>query len=323
MDFKDGQPIIENCLLIRESLSDKGHVLNINASPDIIVQRYPLSDPLRRLTETYNVDISENKIQARTMYVYVRFKNISTIPLENFYIHVYRNHLGLINNPKEWNKYRLATIDGKPSRISRLEANAIGASKAFLFGDSKEGIYPNCLIAVATYEENPDFSYIDSYQKYIIFMYQKNVAARNVCEIITNTTYTEQKLYFRTSGSKESVYYFIAEVSKNTTPGVIYGLKCTDPLFSEYMSYDPNGKGTLVVKTVLSGNREYEVTLWAEIPKGGKVDVTVKMLIEAVGNGLMDYAVDIRDLLKDKDACSKAAVVTLGDCRVKIDRTKA
>ncbi len=319
MNTQDQLPELENCLLIRESLDDVGGVLHGNFSPDIVVRRFTLSDPLQELTETYNKDISEDKIQERTMYVYVRFKNISDQPLENFYIHVYRNHLGLYNNPKEWNKYKLATDDRKPSVISGLEPGAIGVSKAFVFDSSKDGKFPNCLIAVATYEKDPDFSYIDSYEKYIAFADQKNVSARNVCEIIATDNYTEQDLHFRTSDTKKNTYYFIAEAEKNTSPGVTYGIKCTHPYFSEHMVYDPKNKSAIVVKETLSGNCEYTVTLWAEIPKGGEANIIVRMLVEASENELMDHAVDISDILKDNCIGYKAPVVVLGDCTIRID----
>ena len=63
---------LEDMLLIRESLTDTGYKLHTNASPDIVVQYSPLSDPLYALTKTYNEDVSENKVAGRTMYVYVR-----------------------------------------------------------------------------------------------------------------------------------------------------------------------------------------------------------------------------------------------------------
>ena len=318
---------LEDMLLIRESLTDTGYKLHTNASPYIVVQYSPLSDPLYALTKTYNEDVSENKVSGRTMYVYVRFKNTGNMPLGNFYIHVYRNHLGLYNNPKEWNKYKLATIDGKPSKIERLNANTIGVSKAFVFDNSEGGMFPNCLIAVATYEEKPDFSYINTYEKYIKFIDQKNVAARNVYEISGKTSHEEQQIFCPITEPQPRNYYFIAEIQEGTASNTKYGIWCSDPPFSGQTTYIKADENTrfLIKKVRLSGRASgYWLTLWEEVPSGGHAEIRLRILIEASNDELMQYAEDMGDMLKQNDIEPEfvSHLVALGDCTIKMDRRR-
>lgn len=220
-------PIIDESLpvLIRESLDDHGDHACVNHSPDIIVQKFKIDNPALELGARYDSDISKDNDGSGKMYLYVRFKNISKQPLRGFYIHLYRNHLGLCNIPSDWAPYEMKTEDNKPVYIEYLGPGEIGATPAFIYDNNKIGSNPNCFVAVATCEKNPNYSSINTYEKYVKWINKMNVAARNVSVKRLSTHRQEEITYFK-NPKKESAAMvgFYVQLSPKSTPGTRYGI---------------------------------------------------------------------------------------------------
>lgn len=215
-------------ILIRETLHDTGSKKFSNASPDIIVRKskYEENKLDTIFTKTYDQDISLDRDGSEKMYLYVRFKNTSNKPLENFYIHLYRNHLGLINRPGDWEKSEMHTEAGTPVHIGCLDAGKIGATPAFVYDKKTEGAHPNCFVAVATRERTPDYSSVNSYDKYIQWVNKPNVAARNVCMISAQSGIYTATVYANSQDAKRERWMLLrVRMEEGTPSGVNYGVR--------------------------------------------------------------------------------------------------
>lgn len=205
-------------ILIRESLGDNGEHRCVNNSPDIIVQKSKLGNPMI-LKKYYDRDVSQCYDDTGKMYLYVRLKNTSNQSLHNIYVHLYRNHLGLYNHPRDWEKNKMETEDGKPVCISTLGPKEIYVTPPFLYNKTNQGGNQNCFVAVATRERTPDYSDICTYEKYVQWINKPNVAARNVC-VRQNGIYQDE-LTFSVKGlrrGKPTFMGFFLKVTECSKP---------------------------------------------------------------------------------------------------------
>ncbi|MDE7178901.1 MAG: hypothetical protein K2O59_13895 [Lachnospiraceae bacterium] len=256
-------------ILIRESLDDTGNAQCVSASPDIIVRKtkFKEDDLAKIFLETYSQDISLESDDSGKMYLYVRFKNTSDEPLTNFYIHLYRNHLGLSNIPSDWSRYEMKTEAGTPAFIECLGAQKIGATPAFVYDKSSLGCYPNCFVAVATREKNPDYSSINDYTKYIQWVNKKNVAARNICVIpVRSGIHTQIVTADNPDTTRERRMLILVSIEENTPSGINYGIRQTAFGIEETRTYIKNDSATGSIACVFhmksGGHSEFEI--WFE-----------------------------------------------------------
>lgn len=289
-------------ILIRETLHDQGQELHSNDSPDIIVRKVKFDeDDLSKIfTETYNQDISLERDDSEKMYLYVRFKNTSDKPLTDFYIHLYRNHLGLSNCPSDWEKYEMHTESGTCAHIEYLGAGKIGATPAFIYDKTKEGEHPNCFVAVATREKNPDYSSVSGWENYIRWVNKMNVAARNVCVIsddsgIYTQTVTADNLH--TEGS----LLIRVRIGENTPSGITYGIRQRELHIDEQQTYLKSDSRTSAIDCEFNMSREgkYSFEIWFQANKNDVSKVVCRSAfyqkyLYALDSDLSAYLVDLR-----------------------------
>lgn len=289
-------------ILIRETLHDQGQESYSNASPDIILRKNKFDeDNLPKIfTETYNQDISLERDDSEKMYLYVRFKNTSDKPLTDFYIHLYRNHLGLSNCPSDWEKYEMYTESGSCSHIEYLGAGKIGATPAFVYDKKTEGNHPNCFVAVATREKKPDYSSVSGWENYIKWVNKMNVAARNVCVIsgssgiytqtvVTDNLHTEGPMLIRVC------------IGENTPSGINYGIRQKELHINEQRTYLKSDSQTSAIdcEFIMSHEKHYSFEIWFEASKENVSRVICRSAffkkdLYVFDSALNSYLVDLR-----------------------------
>lgn len=256
-------------VLIRETLQDQGGEMCYNMSPDIIVRKtkYEEDNLSKIFTKTYNQDISLERDDSEKMYLYVRFKNTSGEALTDFYIHLYRNHLGLSNRPGDWEKSEMHTETGIPVHIDYLGAGEIGATPPFIYDKKTQGVHPNCFVAVATRERTPDYSSINSSEKYIQWVNKTNVAARNVrvisgqAGIYTKTVYADNP-----DMKRERVMLLRIHMEEGTPSGVRYGVRQTMLGIAEERTYTEGDSSTSSIshEFFMAPGVRYGFEIWFE-----------------------------------------------------------
>lgn len=266
-------------ILLREALGDNGSWSCRSCSPDIIVQKVKLFDAKTHLVNTYDQDISENTDGLETHYLYVRCRNVSGQRLENIYIHLYRNHFGLDQYPNDWSKFEMLTETGKPVKIDRLESGEIGVSPAFLYDNRQMGSHPNCFVAVATQDKNPDFSWIRNGEHYRRWIDQRNVAARNVALLSVDSEYKEGLIHIKNNYDYDIMCNIVVMVIKEAmTPGVKYGFSHPELGIKMETIYDPKNDSTisLSVKRRLPSHFDSQLTVWTKGPLDANRGLKIK-----------------------------------------------
>lgn len=290
-------------IFIRESLNDQGEHRCENNSPDIVVRKFKFNNPIVELRNTYNTDISTDGDGSGKMYIYVRFKNTSNQPVKDFYIHLYRNHLGLCNDPSDWARYELMTEDRKPAFIKSLEPGEIGVTPAFIYDNKKIGAYPNCFVAVATREKNPEYSSINTFNKYIVWINKTNVAARNVC-VRPRSMHRETQSYFFENMRKNSssMIGFECQLSSDTSLEKRFGLIQKEFGINESKTYIVTDKGANYIFCCARLPKGYrgELQAWFEAFENDSVNIKVNFwdLHEEQSSALLDqYGIDLGERL--------------------------
>ncbi|MCM1048282.1 MAG: hypothetical protein NC433_07650 [Clostridiales bacterium] len=265
-------------IFIREDLNDRGEHNCHNSSPDIVVQKFKINNPAVYLKDKYDFDISEASDDSGKMYIYVRFKNTSSQPVNDFYIHLYRNHLGLCNVPNDWAAYEMKTEDNSAAYIKSLGPGEIGVAPAFIYDKNNIGIHPNCFVAVATREKNPDYSSINTYDKYVEWINKTNVAARNVSVILRPTHRHEQILHFQNPNKESAALIgFQVKLSDASTLGIRYGIKEDTLGVDESKTYyaDDEDSDYIFHAVRLPAGYSGKLMAWHEILGNGKANIDV------------------------------------------------
>lgn len=255
-------------ILIRETLDDTGDRTYSNASPDIIVRKnkFEEDDPAKIFTKTYSQDISLESDDSGEMYLYVRFKNMSDQPLTNFYIHLYRNHLGLSNRPSDWSDFEMYTEAGTSAHIESLGAGKIGATPAFVYKKGT-GAHPNCFVAVATREKEPDYASISDAAKYIQWVNKSNVAARNVRVIPGQSgIYTATVYLDNPSMEREKQMLLKVDIEEKTPSGINYGIRQSALGIDERRTYieGDSATGSIACAFPMGPGTQYSFDIWFE-----------------------------------------------------------
>lgn len=215
-------------ILLRDSSKDDGtKVTNMSyASPDIITHSQ-VADPKSFFTANYTSDPNEPLGTQNDNFIYVRIKNIGDSKSQPTYVNLYANQLSLYLNPQNWEKNRISTIrKNQYSTIDSLAVNEIGVTDDyFLF--HRPDYRNSCFVAVAGSEPNPDFTWINSWAKYVDWVTQNaNVAARNM------VTYQEKQVrqyenYLNLSNpySTPALFMITVEANAQVPDGTKYGIK--------------------------------------------------------------------------------------------------
>lgn len=257
-------------ILLRETLVDDGSSRCSNQSPDIVVMDRKVYDPKKLMRETYDRDINDKADGSGSQYLYIRCRNLTDQPMENIYIHLFRNHLSLYNDPMDWAHNRMKTEAGGLARIPQLLPGEIGVAPAFLYDRKASGNHPNCFVAVASREKDPDFSWIHTSSDYSNWINRKNVAARNIVIRSVREGETIERLFVKNPYSYDIKVYFFAEVDpKKTDPGVEYGFFNIelgiekDQVRNRYDPSDYRSKSLYAPAVIPSGFNGY-LTAWTK-----------------------------------------------------------
>ena len=215
-------------ILLRDNLKDDGtKVTNMSySSPDIIIHSQ-VADPKSFFTADYASDPNEALGTQNDNFIYVRVKNIGDVKSQPIYVNLYANQLSLYLNPQNWEKNRISTIRKNPySTIDSLAAGEIGVTDDYFLFHRPD--YKNsCFVATASSEPNPDFTWINSWAKYVDWVTANaNVAARNM------VTYKEKQVrqyenYLNLSNPYSTPALFLITVKANAQvpDGTRYGIK--------------------------------------------------------------------------------------------------
>lgn len=313
-------------VLLREDLDDIGKMGHRNCSPDIIVQHKELYNPLLQLRECYDRDISEDRSGGRKEdYIYVRCRNKSEKTLENIYIHLFRNHLGLYNRPEDWQQSKMHTKIGQPAKIEKLAPDEIGVAPVFLYDHATEGWHPNCFVAVASFQENPDFSHIDTLDKYIEWVNLPNVAARNVSVQSPSDGYVQWSIEMKNPGEGEGIYYIIAEVrSGSKAVEMPYGFRNSYLNINRSQIYRQDDQNThiLIHKVGLPKDYKGELEVWCkDAGKGISLAVSLAKRIPMTSS-LKKYAVSLKERVGDgvETDDGQGGDLMIGDCILAVRR---
>lgn len=315
-------------IFIRESLDDRGDHKCVNNSPDIVVQKFKLDNPAVDLRASYDSDISKDSDGSGKMYLYVRFKNTSKQPLSGFYIHLYRNHLGLCNVPSDWARYEMKTEDNKPAYIESLGPGEIGATPAFIYDNNQIGSHPNCFVAVATREKNPDYSSINTYEKYVKWINKTNVAARNVSVKPCSTHRHEEIIHFQNPNKNSAAMMgFYAQLSSESTSGIRYGIIEKELGIDESKTYIAGVKDSDYIFHAVRLPAGYSGALlgWYETLGNDYADIEITFWVFPAekSNALLDqYGIDLGKKFDNVTEMSLTSLkpmraLLLGGCRLK------
>lgn len=318
-------------ILIRESLSDHGNQNHTNRSPDIVVQKFELTNPLKELTSSYDYDISKDGDGSGNMYIYVRFKNNSKEMIKGFYIHLYRNHFSLYNDPKDWSKYEMKTASKQPVHVDSLEPGSIGVTPAFIYDNSKLGTHPNCFVAVATRDRDPDYSFINSFEKYIKWIDKPNVAARNVCVYPHSVRQMSSRIDFKNPHADRAALlaFYIKVHEEGTSSGIQYGIFHQELGINVTKTYTVGNYDSSFISYVVTVPAGYSSKLFLryQVLEGDCADIQGTYLIyedSEQDRTLFDrYSISLRENFSDMIESMPASMsqpmraIVLGGCRIK------
>lgn len=260
-------------ILLRDDFSDTGQVPFATRfkSPDLITYKQAL-DPRSIFTANYTSDPNIPVEPKNNNYIYVRVKNIGDQTSDPLYVHLYANQLSLYLDPSRWQQNQIHTVGG--SRYSFLPVVApgkIGVTMDYFVFNAKSYNGNCCLVGVAGDTPRPDYSWIDSYQKYAAWVANNpNVATRNM---VTSTSYAVREFEDRLniSNSYDSRAVVIFEVSAFGLPkGTIFGITCDSLGVDASAKFDaavPASQTFLANAYVPSGYDDY-VSFYGVLPAG-------------------------------------------------------
>lgn len=200
----------------------------------------------------------------------MRLKNISGKKLTDIYVHLYRNHLGLYNHPKDWSPFKMETENGSAVHIKSLEPD-------------------------------PSYSDICTYEKYLQWINKPNVAARNVSVRPRSTVLQEQKVPIKGLGRPSSTlmgfYVRVLECHSEAR----YGICQKDLLIDEENVCFKSGSYIFHVATVPS-TFEGQLLIWSESSGDSPLvlDITLwDLIMSPCGGALEKYYVNLEEHLND------------------------
>lgn len=215
-------------ILLRDSLRDTGTTVTSMSysSPDIITHSQ-VSDPKTFFTDNYGKDPNEALGTLNKSLIYVRVKNVGNEAISKTYINLYSNQLSLYLNPLNWGKNRISTIRGNNySTIDSLACNEIGVTDdyfSFEWKNSRNG----CFVAAAGSEQNPDFTWINSWARYVDWVTTNaNVAARNMVTYKEdeNRNY-ENEMNLCNPYETDATFLLVVEANSQVPEGTKFGIE--------------------------------------------------------------------------------------------------
>lgn len=260
-------------ILLRDSLTDVGKtpLQTCYKSPDIITYRQT-ADPTGTFSANYGEDPNIPVEPMNNNFIYARVKNIGDQPSGAIYVNLYANHLSLYMDPRKWEKNRVKTVRGNNyATIANADAGQIVATEEyFLFNAQKFG-GNSCFVCTAGAEKNPDYSWINTLDKYFDWVADNpNVATRNM---VTSFQYTvkqfEDLLNISNNYPDEAAVIF--EVSAFNLPaGTTYGIRCDSLNVNKSVKYDPNTPSThkFLDNTYMPPYYDNYVSFFGELPSG-------------------------------------------------------
>lgn len=238
---------MSSIILLRDSQSDSGQVPFSTSykSPDIITYSQ-VNDPTSFFTSNYDSDPNIPVEPKNNNFIYTRLKNIGDETSDEVYVNLYANQLSLYMDPRKWESNRVPTVRGNNySTISQIAPGEIAATDDYFLFNATKYNGNCCLVCSAGGEKNPDYSWINTRDKYFNWVADNpNVATRNM---VTSYSYTvkqfEDLLNISNNYPDEAAVIF--EVSAYNLPdGTTYGIKCDTLNVNKNAKYDSNTPST-------------------------------------------------------------------------------
>lgn len=200
------------------------------------------------------------------------------------------------------------TEAGTPAHIEYLGAGKIGATTAFVYRRGG-GVHPNCFVAVATRERNPDYTSICNFDKYIQWVNKINVAARNIRVIPGHSRiYTETVYADNPDMEREHQMLIKVNMDKETPSGISYGVRQSALGIDEKRTYIKDSPATrsIACEFFIGPGKQCPFEIWFEANEAdySHVKCTSMFYRRYEGNSNLDlnqYLVDLRTGLAISD----------------------
>ena len=260
-------------ILLRDSQSDTGKVpfSTRYKSPDIITYNQ-VNNPTEFFSSNYNADPNIVVEPQNNNFIYARVKNIGDEASGEVYVNLYANHLSLYMDPRKWENNRVPTVRGNNySTISKVNPGQIAATDDYFLFNAQKYNGNCCFVCSAGSEKNPDYSWINTRDKYFNWVANNpNVATRNM---VTSYNYTIKQFedLLNISNNYDDEAAVIFEVSAFNLPnGTTYGIKCDTLNINKSVKYDSNTPSSqkFLDNAYLPANYDNYISLYGELPSG-------------------------------------------------------
>jgi len=318
-----------NGFLMRDSVSDTGQVPSPGypySSPDIIAHAQ-VADPNRFFTDNYASDPNQPvEAGSRINPVYVRAKNLSDQPLNNYYISVFRADTSLFLRPSIWRNNPLSTAEGNSS-VSLPATVAPGAvavgSAPFLLNAVNSNLF--CCIGIAGPTATPQIpNDFPNYESYITWVRNaRNICGRNLNKVRSYPNRWFERLdTFSNPSTTDYVPTLFQVTVRGTLPaGSTFGLQCAPlgiatnwniangPVQTTSGMTPPDFDGTVTTWAILPTN-----TPW---PPDTSIDTSVWVGFPAT-SPVAQYATALSELgvrAEQVEGLGSGVLVRLGNCQ--------
>jgi hypothetical protein len=260
--------------LMRDSLDDTGVTPSPGFpyhSPDIIACPQ-VSDPTSTFTSNYASDPNEPvQLGSRLNPVYVRAKNLSSNPLNGYYISVFRASPSLFMTPSIWRNNPLSTVDGATSLPlqATVPSGGIGVGQGnFVLDAISSNLF--CCVGIASPTPQPtipaDFS---TYGDYVVWVRtNQNTCGRNITQVqdYPNRIFERLDSFSNPSQTDAVPTLFQVAVNGDLPADSVFGLECA-PL-NVSTNWNISAGKVQTASGITPPNFNGTVTTWAQLPTG-------------------------------------------------------
>lgn len=215
-------------VVLRCNLDDKGKTQNRARyySPDMITHKL-VQNPLEYFTDCYAKDPNMEMEPENINFVYMRAKNYGDTASAPQYANLYVNDFCLYNNPANWEKNRVQTVNGRNySELGVIEPGKVAVTNDYFRYEPKTHSGRCCFVGTVGSEKNPDYKDINTWQKYVNWLdTNPGVATRNM---IVSRNYQvkdfEDLVNIGNIGQKAAMLFVVK--GQNLPDKTTFGIKC-------------------------------------------------------------------------------------------------
>jgi hypothetical protein len=278
--------------LMRDALNDNGVIPSPGYpyySPDVIAHAQ-VADPNTFFSQNWGNDPSQAiELGSRLNPVYVRAKNLSTSPLSNYYISVFRASPALFLTPSLWKSNPLTTTSGNTfvALPTVVQPGAVGVGQdCFMLDAIASNLF--CMVGIASPTQQPalppDFSSYSAYLQWV--SNNQNVCGRNLNLVrdYANRSFQRLDSFSNPSPTDTVPTLFQVTVTGNLPAATQFGLTCAPLGISTSWTYStpvqttsgrtpPSFNGTVETWATLPGSAQW--------PAGASINTEVFVGVQA------------------------------------------